>query len=382
MNAREIDPRVDGHADPGYADVVRAFADGVREPSRSGAALSIWRDGDEVVDVRTGTADERDGRPWNASTRSVIFSATKGMSALVIGTLVEADIVDLDAPLAQLWPEFGAHGKDRVSTGDALAHRAGVSAPDIDLTLDDVRDHAGWAARIAAQRPMWRPGAGHAYHAVTYGVLADEIVRRATGRELREIFAHDIAQPLGAEITLAPDRATAESAARLVTSPLWASAVPADPRILRALTLGSAMPPTLVDGDEGFNDPEVRMLGLSAAGGIGTASALARIWSAAITPTRGVRLISDDTRARLVRPRSEGPWVMDVPGPHQRWGAGVELTSGAAPMLSPYSFGHGGAGGQAAFGDPETGVAIGYLRNRLDLEDPMPPLLAAVRATL
>jgi len=382
MDAREIDPRVDGRSDPGYADVVRAFADGVREPRRSGAALSIWRDGREVVDIRTGTADERDGSAWEASTRSVIFSATKGMSALVIGTLVEAGLLDLDAPLAQLWPEFGAHGKGGVSIGDALAHRAGVSAPDTDLTLDDVRDRAGWAARIAAQQPMWHPGSGHAYHAVTYGVLADEIVRRASGRELHEVFAHDIAEPLDAEITLAPDRATADAAAWLVTSPVWATAVPADPRIVRALTLGSAMPPTLVDAGAGFNDPEVRMLGLSAAGGIGTASALARIWSAAITPTRGVTLVGDDTRARLVRPRSEGPWVLDVPAPHQRWGAGVELSSGAAPMLSAHSFGHGGAGGQAAFADPETGVAIGYLRNRLDLEDPMPPLLAAVRAAL
>ncbi len=378
MDAAETDPRVTGLAREEYANVVRAFADGVREPERSGAALSLWRDGVEVVNIWTGVADERDGRPWQEHTRSVVFSATKGMSALVVGLLVERGVLDLDAPVASLWPEFAAHGKQRVTIGDTLAHRAGLSAPDADLGLDDVRDRRAWAARIAAQVPIWEPGTGHAYHAVTYGLLAEEIVRRASGRELHEIFASEIAAPLDAEITLHPDDATADAAARLVTSGVWAAASVPNPIVARAITLGSAMPVTLVDGDGGFNAREVRTLGLAGAGGIGTASALARIWSATIAETRGVRLLDDATRAALTRPRSEGPWVLDMPGPYQRWGAGVELSSEAAPMLSPHSFGHGGAGGQAAFADPDTGIALGYLRNRLDFEDPMPPILAAI----
>ena len=378
MDAAEIDPRVAGRAQGEYADVVRAFADGVREPERSGAALSLWRDGREVVNLWTGVADERDGTPWREHTRSVVFSATKGMSALVVALLVERGLVDLETPVAALWPEFAAHGKERLTIGDALAHRAGLSAPDSDLTLDDMRDRRAWAERVAAQAPLWEPGAGHAYHAVTYGLLAEEIVRRASGRELHELFASEIAAPLGAEITLHPDDATADAAARLVASPVWAAASIPDPTIARAVTLGSAMPVTLVDGDAGFNSREVRTLGLAGAGGIGTASALGRIWSATIVETRGVRLIDDATRAALTRPRSEGPWVLDMPGPYQRWGAGVELSSEAAPMLSPRSFGHGGAGGQAAFADPDTGIALGYVRNRLDVEDPMPPILAAI----
>jgi CubicO group peptidase (beta-lactamase class C family) len=330
------------------------------------------------VNIWTGVADERDARRWEASTRSVIFSATKGMSALVVGWLVQRGMLDLDAPVASLWPEFGAHGKDRLTIGDALAHRAGLSAPDADLTLGEVRDRTRWAARVASQVPLWQPGSGHAYHAVTYGLLAEQIVRRASGRELHELFATEIAAPLGAEVTLFPDSRIADAAAWLIASPAWAEATVPDPLVARAVTLGSAMPVTLIDGADGFNSREVRTLGLAGAGGIGTASGLARIWSAAITETRGVRLLDDATLAKLTRARSEGRWVLEMPGPYQRWGAGVELSSDAAPMLSPRSFGHGGAGGQAAFADPESGTAVAYVRNRLDFEDPMPPLLAAV----
>ncbi len=166
-----------------------------------------------------------------------------------------------------------------------------------------------------------------------------------------------------------------------MTSPLWDSVELGESPVARALTLGSTMPATLVVGDSGFNDPDVRTLGLTSAGGLGTASGLARIWSAAIVATNGIRLLSDDASAALRRPRSSGPWVFDfVPGPYQSWGAGVELSSDAAPMLSPTSFGHGGAGGQAAFADAASGTAVGYLRNRLDFEDPMPPILDALRA--
>ncbi len=162
---------------PRSSQVARAFATGVRQPDRSGAALSVWRQGEEALNVWTGVSDARTGRPWGETTRSNIFSASKGMSALVIGRLVDRGL-DLDQPLAELWPEFGAHGKAAITIGDALAHRAGVSAPDADLTLADVRDRDGWAKRIAAQEPLWEPGSGHAYHAVTWGVIADEVVRR------------------------------------------------------------------------------------------------------------------------------------------------------------------------------------------------------------
>lgn len=378
-DAKNLRPDVRGRADPAYSAVVEAFADVLREPERSGAALSIWRDGHEVVDVWAGVADGRTGRPWDTGTRSNIFSASKGLSSLVIGRLVDRGL-DLDLPLAELWPEFGVHGKGAITIGDALAHRAGVSAPDADLTLADVRDRDGWARRVAAQRPWWEPGSGHAYHAVTWGVIADEIVRRFSGLDLRALFADEIAGPLDADVTLSPDRRTADESAWLVTSSLWASADLGDGPVARALTLGSTMPVTLVAGEAGFNDPDIRTLGLAAAGGLGTASGLARIWSAAIVPTRGIRVISDHAIAALCRPRSAGPWVFEgVPGPYQTWGAGVELSSPAAPMLSPSSFGHGGAGGQAAFADPPSGIAVGYLRNRLDFEDPMPPILEAIR---
>ena len=383
MDAHTCDSRVEGEARRGYEGLVRAFADSVIEPERSGAALSVWLRGEEVANIWSGTADPRDGRPWDASTGSVLFSASKGLCALVVGRLVDQGLIDLDRPLAELWPEFGARGKDAVSIGDVLAHRGGLSAPDRDLTLAELADRGLWSAQVAAQAPLWRPGTGHAYHAISFGLLAEEVVRRACGRDLHQVFAEEVAAPLAADITLAPSRQVAGRAAWLSTSPAWqASAAPADLRVARATSLGGALPVTLVDGDRGFNDLAVRMLGLSATGAIGTASALARVWSAAITPTLGLRLVSETGVAQLCRPRSEGRPVFDEPGPYPRWGAGVALASDAAPYLPRHSFGHSGAGGQHGFADPSSGLAVAYLRNRLDETESIPGILAAVSAAV
>ena len=383
MDAQARDSRVEGEVRRGYEGVARAFADSIIEPERSGAALSVWLRGEEVANIWAGTADPRDGRSWDASTGSVLFSASKGLCALVVGRLVDQGLLDLDRPLADLWPEFGVRGKGAVSVGDVLAHRGGLSAPDRDLTLADLADRGAWSAQVAAQAPLWRPGTGHSYHAISFGLLAEEIVRRGCGRDLHQVFAEEVAAPLAADVTLAPSRQVAGRAAWLSTSPTWqACAAPADPRVARATTLGGALPITLVDEDRGFNDLAVRMLGLSAASAIGTASALARVWSAAITPTLGVRLLSDAAVAELCRPRSEGRPVFSEPGPYPRWGAGVALASDAASHPPRHSFGHSGAGGQHGFADPGTGLAVGYLRSRLDETEAIPRILAAVSAAM
>ncbi|PZF86646.1 serine hydrolase domain-containing protein [Jiangella anatolica] len=371
--------RLGGGAAPGYGPVADAFVAGLAEPEASGAALSVWHEGREVVDVWAGVADARDGRPWTRDTVTVLFSCSKGLAALVLARLHAASRLDLDAPIASVWPEFAAHGKGGVSVADVLAHRAGVSAPIADLGLDDVLDSSRFAARLAAQEPLWRPGTAHAYHAITYGAIVEEIVRRATGRELHDVFAAEIAAPLDADVSLMPDAALLARVAHLTTTPAYTRrAAEAGEWLERAATLGGAFPRTLVDGDRGFNDHRVLAAGLSAAGGIGTASGLARIWAATVRETRGVRLLGDDDVARLSAVRSEGPWFFDPLPPYPRWGAGVQLASDATPWLTPASFGHTGAGGQAGFADPGLGIGFGYVSNRMDVADRVSSILQAL----
>jgi CubicO group peptidase (beta-lactamase class C family) len=363
-----------------------AFEAGVTHPHRSGAALSIWHQGEEVVSVWTGTADERTNRQWSEDTLNVLFSASKGLSSLVLAWLAEGGRIDFDRPISEVWPEFAAHGKGDISIGDVLAHRAGVSAFPNNLSLEQVLDGNAMALRIATQEPLWTPGTGHAYHSLTWGMIAQELVRRVAGRELFELFADEIASPLGADVTLKISSKDLPRVAHLTTSPAWAGiTMPSTPEgsmVERASTMGGAFPLSLVRGDQGFNDPRVQQAGLAAAGGIGTASGVARIWSATVAPTLGIKLLSQATIDNLRRPRSEGPWVFDLGLPTQRWGAGVELTSDVARWLSEDSFGHSGAGGMCGMADPNLGIGFGYVRNRMEVTNAVDPIMDALRTIL
>jgi CubicO group peptidase (beta-lactamase class C family) len=152
----------------------------------------------------------------------------------------------------------------------------------------------------------------------------------------------------------------------------------------RMLTAGGALPLTLVGDGVGLNDPRLLKSGLISATGVGTASGLARIWSATIRPTRGVRILSDDAVRRLTTPRSTGPGATDAEtgGPFHRWGAGVQLSSEALTWLSPSSFGHDGAGGQAGFADPSYGIGFGYVTNRMAAAPVIGPIVEALRSVL
>ncbi|MDF2917316.1 MAG: class beta-lactamase-related serine hydrolase [Microbacterium sp.] len=380
-------PIVSAHVTPGFERVVEEFAEQLDSPARTGAALSIWHDGDEVVSAWGGTADHRDGRPWGEDTLEVIFSASKGLSALVLVRLHARGDVDLERPIRDVWPAFAAHGKGGLSIADVLAHRAGVSAPVDDVSLDEALDSRALAERIAAQKPLWEPGTAHAYHALTFGTIVQELVRRIDGRELHEVFADDIAGPLDADVSLMCAPEDLGRVARIVATPEWTGARTmvsehADSWIARALTLGGAFPRALVDGDEGFNDPRVIAAGVAGAGGVGTASGLARIWSAVTTETRGVRLLDDEHGRWLSRVRSEGPWFFDPGPPYHRFGAGVQVSSAVDPWLSAASFGHAGAGGQIGIADLTLRAGVGYVTNEMRVTDRTVSTLAAFRAAL
>ena len=383
MQATDIAEDVQGDVAPGFENVVEEFRRGIQNPSNSGAALSIWHQGLEVVSIWCGMADTRTRRPWASDTLNVLFSGSKGLSTLVLALLEEAGRLDLNQPIADVWPEFAAHGKGTVSTGDVLAHRAGVSAPMEDLPLDTVLDSRGMAERIAGQKPLWEPGTGHAYHAITWGMIAEEIVRRVTGRELYALFAEEIAAPLKADVTLKAEPEDPARVSYLTTSDAWAAMslpqTPAGTWAERALTLGGAFPLPLVRGDEGLNDPRVQKAGMAGVGGLGTASGLGRIWSSTVAPTLGTRILKNETVQALRQPRSEGPWVFDLGLPTHRWGIGVQLSSEVTPWLSKDSFGHDGAGGMCGMADPNYQVGLGYVRNRMDSVDAVAPIINALR---
>lgn len=368
-----------GEVAPGFEPVREAFVGAFDGKPHMGAALAIRLDGEPVVDLWGGVADERTGREWGESTPSVIFSCTKGLVSILAARLAQEGRLDYSAPVAHYWPEFAAQGKAEATVGDLLSHRSGVSAPRVDLTVEDVVDWDSVVGALAAQEPLWTPGTGYAYHALTHGWLIGEVIRRITGLTVGEYFAGLVAGPLDAEawIGLPPERHSTvahmqvggslaeltrqQAAARTPGVTDWSD---------RAMTLGGAFAPELIGPDSGFNDPRVQAAEIPGAGGIATARALAAIWSATIVETDGVRLLDAATVGAATRERSSGKPVWDVPGPWPRWGMGFQLDSEARRYTSTAGFGHDGAGGQSAFADPGLGVGFAFLTNQMEaIED-------------
>jgi CubicO group peptidase (beta-lactamase class C family) len=360
---------VSGSVAPGFEALQQVFASGFDGRPAMGAALHVVIAGETVADLWAGTADARTGRPWSADTPSVVFSCTKGLVSILAARLVQEGRLDYEAPVSRYWPEFAAAGKGNVTVGQALAHQAGLSAPRQDLSEDDIVDWERVVAILAAQEPLWPPGTGYAYHALTHGWVAGEIVRRVAGMSVGSYFRELVTGPLGVDawIGLPDDRA--EGAAHLRVSPplsaLWAeeAAKPAPNWPYRAMTLGSALPADLVTEDGGFNAQRIRAAEIPGAGGIASARALATIWSATVVPTNGVRLIGDAVIAQATRTQSAGAPVFGGDPPFSRWGYGFQLDSEARHYIADGCFGHDGAGGQVGFADPRRRIGFGYVTN-------------------
>lgn len=375
MTAAQTRVQIHGTAAPGFERVVDAFAATAPTPESAGGALCVIRDGEIVADLWAGSADHATGRAWHAQTPTVVFSCTKAVLAILVGQLVDAGDLDLDAPVARYWPEFAAAGKSAITVREAMAHRAGLAALRDDIDLQTALDWAAITQRIAAAEPLWQPGTGHAYHALTYGWIVGEVLRRITGRQPGDLLRVALTEPLEADMwigipaSLEPAVARLHAGATLTAPPARgkseADAATAQQQDLmgRSMTLGGAFPPDLVVRDAGFDATEVHQGQVPGAGGIASARGLAAVWSSAVVPTAGTAPLSAAVRTDMTRVQSEGQQVWPVPAPHSRWGTGFMIPTPAQPLLTDQSFGHTGAGGQLSFADPTHRIGFAYVTN-------------------
>lgn len=364
-----------GYLAPGFEPVGAAFEAAFAGKPDMGGALAVRHRGVPVVDLWGGIADARTGDPWREDTVSVIFSCTKGLVSILAARLVQEGLLDYDERVATYWPKFAAAGKGEVRVHDLLAHRSGLSAPRTPMSAAQITDWSSVVTQLAEQQPLWEPGSGWAYHAITHGWLAGEVIRRITGMSLGAYFAEVVARPLVADAWIGVPPAEEDRVAHLEVGESLAEltrlqAAARTPGVVDwgelAMTLGGALPHELIGADSGWNSPEIRRAEIPGAGGIASARALAAIWSATIVETDGVRLLDDEVLRAATEPQSEGPPVFEVPGPWPRWGMGFQLPSEPRRYLTDSGFGHDGAGGQSAFADPDTGIGFAYLTNQLE----------------
>ncbi|HWE70733.1 MAG TPA: serine hydrolase domain-containing protein, partial [Acidimicrobiales bacterium] len=190
---------VDGRIEPGYEGVRDAFAANFTERGDQGAAFCLYKDGVPVVDLWGGTAEPHAGLAYGPDTLQLVFSTTKGATAVCANLLIERGLLDPSAPVSEYWPEFGAEDKAGLPVEWLLTHQAGLPAIDTTLTLPEALAWDPMIAALAGQKPLWKPGTAHGYHALTYGWLVGEVVRRITGKSLGAFFAEEVAGPLGLE---------------------------------------------------------------------------------------------------------------------------------------------------------------------------------------
>jgi CubicO group peptidase (beta-lactamase class C family) len=358
-----------GDVEPGFEGVDEAFRRNFDEHGEIGAAVCVMLDGRPVIDLWGGIADTESGRPWDRDTLTVVFSSTKGATAACVHRLVERGELDLDAPVANVWPEFAAQDKQAITLRQVLSHRAGVPVVEAKLTNPEIFDWNPVVEAIAAQAPLWPPGSEHGYHARTFGWILGELLRRTRGESAGRVFAREIAEPLGLDFFVGlPDRLEPR-VARLVPP-----APPDDPdqralieRLLGPDTLlGRVLngPGDLAYGDV-WNTHAIHVAEMPSSNGIADARSLARLYAALIGEVDHVRLLRPETLDAACVPHSEGrDRVIQIP---TRIGLGFMLAPTVGTACGPASFGHPGAGGSLGFADPERGLAFGYAMNQMKL---------------
>lgn len=358
-----------GKFEKDYSTVVQTFKDTLMRQPSGGAALAIFKDGKPVVDIWGG--ESKPGIPWHQETSVLIYSCTKGLVSIMAHHLVELGLLDLEAPVSNYWPEFAQAGKGDIPVRWLLEHKSGLSAPRKDLTFSEILQLEPVLTALAEQEPIWEPGTGYAYHALTFGYLIGRVISGITDKSVQDFFQEVVAQPLNIRAWIGMPEGVDSSPATMIWPGDWQLPITEDENspeywTTRAMTLGSAFPSDLSTPGKGFNDPQIYKAELAGAGGIMSAYALAKIYSAAVTQTNGVRLFNDSTIENFRKLTVSGPSVFNEVGPWYRRGIGFMIDNpDYRPLLSDKSFGHDGLGGQYAFGDTKYRLSFAYLTNYL-----------------
>jgi CubicO group peptidase (beta-lactamase class C family) len=331
----------------------------VESGAERGLQVAVYRHGEQVVDAVAGVADPATRRPVTSETPFFSYSIGKGVASTVVHVLAERGVLGYDTRIVELWPEFGAHGKETATVRHALSQSAGVPGLPPGLTVEDLCDWEKMCAIIADAEPWWEPGTKIGYHAITWGYIIDEIVRRTTGKPISQALRDEVARPLGIEDELffavpASQQSRLAQLEDAEGSEEMFGELPEDSPILK---LGPDVTA------EHANRADVRSANIPAAGTV-TARAVARMYAALLGEVDGVRLISPERLREVSAVAMSG--VDQVFGFPTAWGLGYSIGQFLSnAQETQHVFGVGGIGGSHAYADTKTGTAFALTKNRL-----------------
>ena len=388
----ESGSQIHGEVAPGFERVRDAFAANFEKHGEVGAAFSLYHRGKKVVDLWGGVADVETGRPWAEDSIVMVFSSTKGATAICAHLLAQRGELDLDAPVAEYWPEFAAGGKQDIPVRWLLSHQVGLPVFDNPLTPQEFLAWEPPVKALAAQSPVWEPGTTHGYHAGSYGWLVGEVVRRITGKTLGTFFADEVAGPLGLDFWIGLPESEESRVVPMIEIDLQEVGVEEQALTDRRRDLldASRDPDSLLarpstTGPLNPNTRAFRAAELPAGNGIADARSLARMYASLIGDgVDGVRILNEETVTRATAEQSNGrDAVLQI---QTRFGLGFELNLPHGHLGQEGAFGHSGAGGSLGFADPKAEIAFGYAMNKMQLvasDDPRTlSLIAAVHESL
>ena len=383
----EIKPAIGGTCDSRFAPVQEAFAENFATRGEQGAAVSVVVGGRVVVDCWGGWADVTTSRSWTGDTLVNVFSVGKGLTALLVAQQVGLGRLDVDAPIAEVWPEFGVAGKADITLRLLLSHQAGLPAVRRRLPPDAMLDWDLMVEALAAETPWWKPGTAHGYHVNTFGFLVGEVLRRVTGLSPGTLLRDTVAGPLGADVHLglpvAEHGRVAEFHFPGAPAPEEEPAGLSGDKLMRYNTYFN---PSSLSGAGVINTRAWREAEIPSTNGHASARGVARVYSALAAGGEidGVRVVDSGALAAAAVEQVHGEDL--ILGRTNRFGLGFQLTQPERPLgPNDGAFGHFGAGGSLGFCDPEADVAFGYVINQLEARWQNPrnrALIDAVYASL
>jgi CubicO group peptidase (beta-lactamase class C family) len=368
---------VEGYAETRFLPVLNAFLENFRERSEVGAALVMYHKGRLVMDVWGGAADARAGTPWSRDTIVPVYSCTKAALAIMAHMLIDRGELGLDDLVTEVWPEYGANGKENTTVRMILDHSSGLPALLEQLPQEAFLDWGGMVERLQQAKPLFEPGTRCAYQGYTHAWLVGELIHRASGCKPSVFMAEEIARPLGLDFWIGlPD--TAESRLAKLTKPLLANGAKPTP-FMKALSEKRPIPTAFANNDGGFriSQREYRVADIASANGICDARSLARIYAPLSLGGKfeGVRLVSQNAVSEMVKISNASHRDETLCSP-LRYSSGFMRTVfpdrlTIAPQTEKFipdtAFGHGGAGGSLGFADPSLGIGFGYVMNQMGI---------------
>jgi CubicO group peptidase (beta-lactamase class C family) len=353
------------------ARITSLFENNFVERGELGAAVSIWRQGEPVLELSGGFRDAHQEQPWTNDTLVLFWSATKGMGSACLLHLLQQRGISLQEPVAEFWPEFSENGKAKITIAQLLSHQAGLVALDQPA---EITNYDAVVRALARQQPFWPPGTAHGYHARTFGFLIDELVRRIDSRPIAEYWRQTFAKPLGLDIWIGLPPEENHRVAKIYPAKVSSASPPSE--FYRHLTTPGTIQRRAFTSPHGLqavsamNTPENRARPLVSLGGIGSARSLGKFYTLLANggELAGQRFFSSETIGWMTGTLVDGiDRVFEIP---TAFSAGFMKDSAQTPDRifgpSPSAFGHPGAGGSHAFADPENALAFAYVMNQME----------------